>query len=113
MASTNSQEGYINSLRQIKETEEKVQAEIAYHKNQVEQEIKNLQESLKNAIKMSKRDGEQMVEKSIEESRDKAFAESDRIIKDATNKSKSISFKLDKQTIREIMDILFSEVNQG
>ncbi len=51
-----------------------------------------------------------MVEKSIEESRDKALAESDRIISDATNKSNSISFKPDKQVIGEIMVILFSEV---
>jgi hypothetical protein len=51
-----------------------------------------------------------VVEKSIEESRDKALVESDKIISDATNKSNSISFKPDKQVIREIMDILFSGV---
>ena len=109
-SSSKSQEEYIHSLRQIKETEEKAQEEIENHRKQVEQEIKRLHDDLENAIEMSKHDGEKMVEKSIEESRDKALAESDKIINDATNKSNSISFKPNKQTIREIMDILFSEV---
>ena len=43
MASSNSQEEYIHTLRQIKETEEKTHGEIEAHKKQVEQEIKNLQ----------------------------------------------------------------------
>jgi vacuolar-type H+-ATPase subunit H len=115
-SSSNSQEEYIHSLRRIKEAEEKVQDEIKNYKNQVEQEIKNLHDELKNTLEISKQDGEQMVEKSIEESKGKAFAESERIINEATKQSKSISFKPDKQTIREIMDILFSEVksdNEG
>jgi vacuolar-type H+-ATPase subunit H len=113
MASSNSQEEYILSLKRIKEAEEKVQDEINSHKNQVEQEIKNLHDDLKNTLEISKRDGEQMVEKSIEESREKAFAESEKIINDAKNKSESISFQPDKQTIREIMDILFSGVKSA
>ena len=63
----------IDSLRQIKETEEKVQAEIEAHRKHVEQEIKNLQNNLKNAIDIAKQDGKKMVEKSIEESKNKAF----------------------------------------
>ena len=112
MASSNSksQEEYIHSLRQIKETEEKAQEEIENNRKHVEQDIKKLQDDLENAMELAKQDGEKMVEKSIEESRDKALAESDKIINDATNKSKSISFKPNKQTIEEIMDILFSEV---
>lgn len=105
-----SQEEYIHSLRQIKETEEKAQEEIENHRKQVELEIKKLHDDLENAVEMSKQDGEKMVEKSIEESKDKALAESDKIISDATNKSNSISFKPNKQVIREIMDILLSEV---
>jgi vacuolar-type H+-ATPase subunit H len=108
--SSKSQEEYIHSLRQIKETEEKAQEEIENSRKQVEQEIKKLQDDLEKAIELAKQDGEKMVEKSIEESRDKALGESDRIIQDATNKSNSISFEPNKQAIREIMDILFSEV---
>ncbi len=112
-SNSKSQEEYIHSLRQIKETEEKAQEEIENYRKQVEQEIKKLQDDLENVIELSKHDGEKMVEKSIEGARDTALAESDRIINDATNKSNSISFKPDKQVIREIMDILFSEVRQG
>ncbi len=106
--STSSQEEYIDSLRQIKETEEKVQAEIEVHRKQVEQEIKNLQDDLKNAIDIAKQEGKKMLEKSIEESKNKSFTESDGIITDAKNKSKSISLQLDRQMIKEIMDIIFS-----
>ena len=51
-----------------------------------------------------------MVEKSIEESKNKDFSESDKIIVDAKNKSKSISFNLDKPLVKEIMDIIFSDL---
>ncbi len=51
-----------------------------------------------------------MVEQSIEESRNKAFAESEKIISDAKNKSKSISFQLDGRMKKEIMDIIFSGI---
>ena len=107
-SNSSSQEEYIDSLRQIKETEDKVQGEIEAHRKQVEQEIKNLQLDLKNAIDITKQEGKKMVEQSIEESKNKAFAESDKIISDAKNKSKSISFQLDGQMKKEIMDIIFS-----
>lgn len=106
-AVSSSQEEYIDSLRQIKETEEKVQAEIEAHRKQVEQEIKNLQDNLKNAIEIANQDGKKMVETSIDEARNKALKESDEIISDAKNKSKNISLQLDKQMNKEIMDIIF------
>jgi vacuolar-type H+-ATPase subunit H len=109
-SSSKSQEEYIHTLRQIKETEEKAQEEIENYRKRVDQEIKKLQDDLENAMELAKQDGEKMVEKSIEESRGRALAESDRIINDAANKSNSISFKPNGQVIREIMDILFSEV---
>jgi vacuolar-type H+-ATPase subunit H len=108
MSNSNSQEAYIYTLRRIKETEEKVQEEIEVYRNQVEQEIKNLQEDLKNAINLSKHEGDEMVEKSIEEARNEALIKSDKILSDAGNKSKSISLQLDKKTLKEIMEILFS-----
>lgn len=106
--STSSQEEYIDSLRQIKETEEKVQAEIEAYRKQVEQEIKNLQDDLKNTIDIAKQEGKKMVEKSIGESKNKSFTESDKIISEAKNKSKSVSLQLDRQMTKEIMDIIFS-----
>jgi vacuolar-type H+-ATPase subunit H len=110
MASSNSQEEYIHTLRQIKETEEKTYGEIEAHKKQVEQELKNLQNDLKNAIDKTKQDGEKMVEESVGESRNNAFREADCIVNDAESKSKSISFQLDTQAVKDIMEILFSGV---
>jgi vacuolar-type H+-ATPase subunit H len=110
MAGSNSQEEYIHTLRQIKETEEKTYGEIEAHKKQVEQELKNLQNDLKNAIDKTKQEGEKMVEKSVGESRNNAFREADGIVNDAESKSKSISFQLDKQAVKDIMEILFSGV---
>lgn len=110
MAGSNSQEEYIHTLRQIKETEEKAYGEIEAHKKQVDQEIKNLQNDLKNTIDMTKQEGEKMIEKSIEESRNNAFGEAESIVNDAENKSKSISFQTDKQVVKDIMAILFSDI---
>ena len=42
---------------------------------------------------MTKQEGEKMVEKSIEESRNNAFREAESIVNDAENKSKSISIQ--------------------
>ncbi len=109
-SSLSSQEEYIDSLRQIKETEDKVQGEIENYKKQVEKEINNLQIDLKNSIDIIKQEGKKMVEQSIEESRNKAFAESEKIISDAKNKSKSISFQLDGRMKKEIMDVIFSGI---
>lgn len=109
-SSSSSQEEYIESLKQIKEIEDKVQVEIESYRKQVDQEIKNMNDDLKNSIDTAKQQGKQVVEKSIADYRNKALAESDRIISDAKNKSKSISFNLDKPMIKEIMDIIFSDL---
>src|SRR6185437_12423196 len=109
-SSSSSQEEYIDSLRQIKETEEKVQTEIENFRNAIEKEIKTLQLDLVTSIDLAKQGGKQQVEKSIEDSKKKASVESDKIISDAKNKSKSISFNLDGQMKKQIMDIIFSGI---
>ncbi|MGN6348639.1 MAG: hypothetical protein ACTHLL_02680 [Candidatus Nitrosocosmicus sp.] len=109
-STSSSQEEYIESLRQIKEVEDKVQVEIDSYRKQVDQELRNLNDDLKNSIDNAKQQGKQMVEKNIGDHRNKAHAESDRIIADAKNRSKSISFNLDKPMIKEIMDIIFSDL---
>ena len=97
-------------VNEIKETEEKVQVEIETFKNNIEKEIKMLQQDLVKSIDIAKQDGKQQVEKSVEASKKKASIESDKIISDAKNKSKSISFKLDGQMKKQIMDIIFSGI---
>ena len=56
-STTSSQEEYIESLKQIKETEQKTQTEIESYRKQVEQEMRNLEEDLKNSIDNAKQEG--------------------------------------------------------
>lgn len=103
------QDEYVNSLKQIKEIEDKVQSEIELHRKKVEDEIKNLQEDLKISIEQSHEAGKELVEKSIKIARDLSIQEAEKIIKDAEMKSKSIVFQIDKPVMKELIGILFSE----
>ncbi len=103
------QDEYVNSLKQIKEIEDKVQSEIEFHRKKVEEEIKKLEDDLKISIEQSNKEGKELVEKSVKTARDLSTQEAEKIIKDAEMKSKSIVFQIDKPVMKEIMGILFSE----
>ena len=105
---SNTQEEYLHSLKRIKEVEDKVQLEIETHRKLIEKEINNLQKQLENAIAASKLEGENLVEKSIEQARLNATIESDKIMEDASKKSQTISINLDQKTIKKIIDISLS-----
>ena len=102
----NTQEEYINSLKRIKEEEEKIHAEIEDHRNFVEKEIKTIEDEMKDSINKSKIEGEKLVEKTISEAKTNASVEADKIINDAENKSKSLSINSDKKMIKEIIEML-------
>lgn len=106
MTMMDSQEKYVHSLKEIKETEEKANFEIDNYKKNVLEEVKIFQISADNAIEIAKSDGEKLVESNIEQARKKGSAEMDKIIEDAKVKSKTISTKLDPNTLRGILDIL-------
>jgi vacuolar-type H+-ATPase subunit H len=103
---SNTQEAYIQTLRQIKEAENSSEKEIETRRREVEDEIMNLQIQVEKLLETSKADGEKRVTKSIEEARKKAVAEADSIINEAQIKSKNISGQVDDQTIRRILNIL-------
>jgi vacuolar-type H+-ATPase subunit H len=105
---SNTQEEYLHSLKRIKEVEDKVQVEIETHRKLIEEEINSLQKKLENAIAASKREGEKLVEKSIDEARSKATVEAERIMEDAKKKSQSISIHIDQQTIKKIKEIFLA-----
>jgi vacuolar-type H+-ATPase subunit H len=69
-----------------------------------------MQIQIERLIDVSKAEGENLVIKSIEESRKKALAEADSIIKEAQIKSKNISAQVNNQMIRNIIDILLRGV---
>lgn len=107
---SNTQEAYIQTLRQIKDAEDSAEKEIEARKSEVEEEIRNVQIQIEKLIEASKADGENVVIKSIEESRRKALAEADSIMKEAEIKSKNISAQVTNQTIQRIIDILLRGV---
>jgi vacuolar-type H+-ATPase subunit H len=104
MSST--QERYIHSLKKIKEAEEKARIEIENHRKKIDEEINNLQDKMEKAITKSKIDGEKLVESSIQQARQKAAIETEKIIKDAKDKAKNITTQANRQTAQEIMNIL-------
>ena len=108
--STLSQKKYIEHLKLIKEAEDKVQTEIEAHRKLVEEEINRLQDEYERVIDRSKLEGKKMIEKSIEQARENATKEANKIIDDAQSKSKTISFHSDPQIIKNIIEILLSEI---
>lgn len=108
--STLSQKKYIEHLKLIKEAEDKVQIEIEAHRKLVEEEINRLQDEYERTIQRSKLEGKKMIEKSIEQARENATKEANKIIDDAQSKSKTISFHSDPQIIKNIIEILLSEI---
>jgi vacuolar-type H+-ATPase subunit H len=107
---SNIQEAYIQTLRQIKDAEDSAEKETDARKNEVEEEIRNMQIQIEKLIEASKAGGENLVIKSIEESRRKALAEADSIVKEAQIKSKNISAQVNNETIQKIIGILLRGV---
>jgi V/A-type H+-transporting ATPase subunit G/H len=110
--STLSQKKYIEHLKLIKEAEDKVQTEIEAHRKLIEEEINHLQEEFESTIAVSKVEGKKIIEKSIEQARDNATKEANKIINDAETKSKTISFPSDPQIIKNIIEILLSGIER-
>ena len=103
-------EKYVHSLKQIKEAEDKTQTQIEEHKKQVSEEFRNFESYVSKTITTAKTDGEKLVGSNVDQSRKKATAETEKIVEDAHNKSKTIPARIDAQTVREIIDILLKEV---
>ncbi|MGB6464529.1 MAG: hypothetical protein WA799_03910 [Nitrosotalea sp.] len=103
-------EKYLHSIKQIKEAEDSTQTQIDEHKKKVSEEFRNFESYVSKTITTTKTDGEKLVESNVEQSRKKATTETEKIIDDATNKSKTVSARIDAQTVQEIIDILLKEV---
>ncbi|MFZ1077298.1 MAG: hypothetical protein WAN47_07715 [Nitrosotalea sp.] len=103
-------EKYVHSLKQIKEAEDRTQTQIDEHKKKVSEEFRNFESYVSQTITTVKIDGEKLVESNVEQSRKKATTETEKIIDDATNKSKTVSAKIDAQTVQEIINTLLKEV---
>jgi V/A-type H+-transporting ATPase subunit G/H len=107
-----SEKKYIEHLKLIKEAEDKVQTEIEAHRKLIEEEINHLQEEFESTVAVSKVEGKKIIEKSIEQARENATKEANKIINDAETKSKTISFPSDPQVIKDIIEILLSGIER-
>lgn len=103
-------EKYVQSLTKIKEAEERAQKEIDEQKKKVAEELRNFEIQITKSITTAKTDGEKLVESSIDQARRKADSETEKIIEEAKNKAKTISSRIDSQTVKEIIEILLKEV---
>jgi vacuolar-type H+-ATPase subunit H len=103
-------EKYVHSLTKIKEAEEKTQKEIDEQKKKVAEELRNFEIHTTQSIAAAKTAGEKLVESSIEQARKKANAETEKIVEEAKNKAKTISSRIDSNTVKQIIDILLKEV---
>lgn len=103
-------EKYVHLLKQIKESEERTQKEIDEQKKIVVEDLRNFEIHVNNSITKAKADGEKLVESSLEQARKKAYVETEKIIEEAKNKSKTISSRIDSQIVEAIIDILLKEV---
>ena len=103
-------EKYVHSLTKIKEVEEKTQKEIDEQKKKVAEELRNFEIHVTQSITAAKTDGEKLVESSIEQARKKANVETEKIVEEAKNKAKTISSRIDSNTVKQIIDILLKEV---
>ena len=65
---------------------------------------------MKNAIALATTEGEKLVESSIEQSRKKATAETEKTIEEAKTKAENISSQITPQNTEEIIDILLKGV---
>ena len=110
MSNTQDQEQYIQSLVQIKQIEDKVQKEIDDRKAEVQSQVKALEADSENSIANAASGGRLLVETSIEKSKMKANEEAQKIISEAENKAKSITFQFDQTMMKEILEILISGI---
>jgi vacuolar-type H+-ATPase subunit H len=103
-------EKYVHSLKQIKEAENNAQKEIDEQRKRVSEEFRNFESYVTKTVATARTDGEKLVESSVEQSRKKSRAEAGKIVEEANTKSKTISARIDAQTVREIIDIMLKEV---
>ncbi|MDN5846710.1 MAG: hypothetical protein L0H53_10605 [Candidatus Nitrosocosmicus sp.] len=110
MSNIQDQEQYIKSLEQIKQIEERVQKEIDDRKEEVQNQIKAIETDLEDSIANAENEGRLLVEISMDKARMNANEEAQRIISEAENKAKSITFQFDQTMMKEILEILLSGI---
>jgi len=100
----------IQSIKKIKDLEDKTQKEIDKHKKESEIKIQTLESELQSSVSDAKSKGEKLVDSSIEKAREKAITETNKLIEDAKTKAENIVSEIHAQNNQEIIDILLKGV---
>ena len=106
MVELESQEQYLQSIKKIKDLEDKTQKEIDKYKKESEIKIQTLESELQSSVTDAKSKGEKLVDSSIEKAREKASTETNKLIEDARKKAENIVSEIHAQNNQEIIDIL-------
>ena len=110
MVKLESQEQYLQSIKKIKDLEDKTQKEIDKHKKEFEIKIQTLESELQSSILDAKSKGEKLVDSSIEKAREKANTETIKLLEDTKTKAENIASEVHAQKNQEIIDILLKGV---
>jgi vacuolar-type H+-ATPase subunit H len=108
---SNTQEAYIQTLKQIKNAEDVAEKEIDEYRHECEKIKKDLHSRLENNIQAAKTQGENLVATTLERERNRASSEADTIIKDAESKAKMISTQSTTPSLSKVLDILLRGID--
>jgi|GEM_PF-5285203 vacuolar-type H+-ATPase subunit H len=104
-------EGYLDTLKRIKEAESLTERLLSERRTQLEQELKALEEASSKEIAEAQAQGEKLIQSEVEKAVTAAKEEAARIRAEADLKAKELlAKKWDKRKLRKLAEeILFSE----
>ncbi|NAL77895.1 hypothetical protein [Nitrososphaera sp. AFS] len=108
---SNTQEAYIQTLKQIKNAEDLAEKEINEYRLECEKVKKDLQSRIEQEIQTANTQGENLVAMSTEQARNKAHNEADIIIRDAENKAQLISKQPNTLSVNKVLGMLLRGID--
>lgn len=108
---SNTQEAYIQTLKQIKNAEDLAEKEINEYRLECEKVKKDLQSRIEQEIQTANTQGENLVATSIEQARNKARNEVEIIIRDAENKAQLISKQSSTLSVNKVLGMLLRGID--
>lgn len=108
---SNTQEAYIQTLKQIKNAEDLAEKEINEYRLECEKVKKDLQSRIEQEIQAANTQGEKLVATSVEQARNKAHIEADTIIRDAQSKAQMISKQSSTPSVNKVLGMLLRGID--
>lgn len=108
---SNTQEAYIQTLKQIKNAEDLAEKEINEYRLECEKVKKDLQSRIEQEIQTANTQGENLVAMSTEQARNRARNEADIIIRDAENRAQLISKQSNTLSVNKVLGMLLRGID--